>query len=87
MKSVSALLRMLCGIGVMGVSGFVYLTTGKEAQENSAAGVTLYGKKLNISPDTLQWLILGAGIVGVLLLVYGVMTFVKQGADESVDDD
>ncbi|MFM7593689.1 MAG: hypothetical protein ACKO85_18030 [Isosphaeraceae bacterium] len=87
MKSVSALLRIVCGIGVIGVSGYVYLTTGKQAEKIGAGDVTLYNKPFNISPDTLQWLILGAGVVGVLLLIYGVMTFAKESAEASGDEE
>lgn len=87
MKNVSAILRVLCGIGLLGVSGYVYLTTVQEARKNPAAGVTLYGKKLNITPDLLQWLVLGAGIIGVLLLIFGVITFIKEGSGDSESDD
>ena len=87
MKNVSALLRVLCGIGLLGVSGYVYLTTVQEARKNPSAGVTLYGKKLNVSPDMLQWMVMGAGIVGVMLLIFGAMTFIKESSSDTESDD
>jgi hypothetical protein len=80
MKFISAFLRIICGLAVICTAGYVYLLVEDQIQGGGAGGFTIFGQRLNITPDMLLGLIIGAGVIGVLLIIFGILTLLKRKA-------
>jgi len=78
MNVLSAILRFICGV-VLIVAAY---TTYHRINGRIAAGepVQIAGITLGASPHEVSWALGVVGLIGVLLIVFGVVTLVKKRA-------
>lgn len=77
MRYVSAILRILCGVAILAVAGYVYLIM----PERSGSGdqpMELFGHQLNATPEMVTLIIGAFALIGLLLVVFGLVTIVRK---------
>ena len=73
MKVISATLRLICGLALV----IFAFTTYRRVGDHVAAGqpIQIFGATLNLSPGQLGFALIVVGVVGLLLMILGVLTF------------
>ncbi len=76
MKVISGILRLICGLALIIFAFATYRRVG----EHVAAGqpIQIAGVTIGASAGQLEFALIVFGVVGVLLIVLGVVTFVKK---------
>ena len=78
MNSISAILRILCGLALIIFSYSTY----RRASEHVAAGgpIEIFGVTMGASPGQLNFALGVVGLIGILLIILGIVTFTKKRA-------
>jgi hypothetical protein len=78
MNTISATLRMICGVALIIFSFLTYQRT----RQHAAAGesMEIFGVSLGASAGQLSFGFVVIGLIGVLLIVLGIVTLLKKKA-------
>ena len=76
MKTVSGVLRLLCGLGLIIFAFVTYHRIG--AQVASGQEIQIAGIKFGASVGQLDFGLIIVGVIGIFLIVLGVLTFLRK---------
>ena len=76
MKAVSGLLRLICGLTLIVVAIGTYHRVG--AQVAAGQRIEIAGVSIGASAAQLNFALVVVGVIGILLIILGVVTFLKK---------
>lgn len=78
MNPISAIFRVICGLCLIGVAIYLYSTNHKRLSSGGDYGVTLFGHATSLSPSQAMLIYLGAAFVGIIFIVLGIVSVLKD---------
>jgi hypothetical protein len=84
MRLFSAMLRLLTGLVILGMSARVMANNLVQIRNNGAVGIDLYGQRFRVDGHALLLILLGMALIGLGLVVYGVVGLLRHRRSRSV---
>lgn len=78
MRIVSGLIRLITGMGIMGMAVYVYLAHHESLQGSDPVTVVLAGQEITAAPQHIIIGLIAAAAVGGLIELLGIFTLVRK---------
>lgn len=78
MRFISGLIRIVAGLGVMGMALFVYVSNQEQLTGDSAVTMEIVGQQITAMPQQIIIAQIVMAVIGALIAVLGVVTLVRK---------
>lgn len=78
MRFISGLIRIVAGLGIMGMALFVYVANQQQLAGESAVTLEIVGQQITAMPQQIIIAQIVMAVIGALIAVLGVVTLVRK---------
>jgi hypothetical protein len=78
MRVISGLIRIITGLAIMGMAGYIYLANQQALEGTREVTVVIAGQEVTAMPQTIIIGLIAAAAVGGLIELLGIFTLVRK---------
>ena len=78
MRIISGIIRILAGLGIMGMTLFVYVANQDQLAGDSQVTLTIVGQEITAMPQQLVLAQIVLAVIGALIVLLGIVTLVRK---------